>query len=559
MELVTLGESVKFKKTYLDSGGLLFDPEEVFFRVYRVVNIPTFGPLTYQSGEGEIERTGVGLYEVMLTIPRSMMPGIYTAEWNGTYNEEVIIAEILDEGDSGSTDPDVIIDSGDSVDQVFETTYDGTFSKIISAFSRTEFQIVEQAPERSTLLDPGRVYGVMNAAPSFNDMGLGLTSQLCIVGHCSGLSLNDPFQVYNIQEAINTIGANQYSPMVRYLLEAYNAGARDIWIMPSAPEGEYIAWNPNEPLDRFYPRAEFDGRSFYEQYEERYLETMKVLAEHEFPDIVVAPDAPFYNSGGIDFLTPLVDSCVEGFLNTGRFRFGFIGTAMGADFTNDDLDNVENDPRLDSYGQDGKTVGIFLGEGTVNTPNLTNGYVNTCVNIVAATVAATPFYSSICYSPLKGLVSPIGKDLSKDRIKSLANKKINPIIRTTKAKRGSPYNSVVASDNLLAVDGSDFWAMSQMSLVQEVIKVVRGLSLNKLGTIEYRVFKREVSDYLTDLVKSNRIRDYELVIDRKRPNSDPHTVSVEIILKAFGAVREIFFSVEVGGGTAVDNRLRNTV
>ena len=539
---ITLGGSHTFTQNFYDENGTLADPSSVSFRVYRVISTPTFGPYSYDGDEGQIERTGPGMYQVTIGIHPHMMPGFYTAEWSAVvYSSE---ENILTGGDATTTEFDATFQGGDALSTTFETEIDSGDSESIYTgsnviYERTQFQVVESTPESSTILDPPRVYGTINLSLPYNDMGDQLTA-LCIVGHCSGLSINEPYQVDNLEEAKSIMGGNPDSPMIRYMLEAYNAGARNIWLMPSAPEAEYIPWDSTDITERFIPRPEFNGRNFYEQYEVRYLETMSALAEHEFADIVVAPDAPFYYTGGIDFLTPLLDSCVGAFLNTGRFRFGFIGTLLGTGYTDEDLDNIENDARLNQFGPDGKTMAVFFGEGTINTPHIHMGYSHSCVNIAAATAAANPMETGLTYQNLKGVVSPIGKPLSKDRIRSLANAKVNPIIRTTRAKRGEPYNTIVASDNLLAQDGSDYWALPQMKIVQEVIKVVRSLSLRRIGTIQRREYKRDVTDYLTRLVVENRIRDYTLSFNE---SDDIYKMTVDIVIKPYFGVREIFFSV----------------
>lgn len=72
--------------------------------------------------------------------------------------------------------------------------------------------------------------------------------------------MNDPYQVNDMQEAINLLRADSTSPLLRGLLEVYNAGARDIWLVAAAPMEEYVS-NIDERLDLTQDAYLVDGGS----------------------------------------------------------------------------------------------------------------------------------------------------------------------------------------------------------------------------------------------------------------------------------------------------------
>ena len=120
-------------------------------------------------------------------------------------------------------------------------------------------------------------------------MGFGDTARILLIGHADGLGVNDPYQVNDMQEAINLLRADSTSPLLRGLLEVYNAGARDIWLVAAAPMEEYVS-NIDERLDLTQDAYLVDGGSpsSYDQID------IQFDIDAEYPDTLLVDCSTFY-------------------------------------------------------------------------------------------------------------------------------------------------------------------------------------------------------------------------------------------------------------------------
>jgi hypothetical protein len=402
-------------------------------------------------------------------------------------------------------------------------------------------------------------------------MGVGETDRLLLIGHANGIAINDPHQVINMQETINLLGADGDSPLVRGLLEAYNSGCRDIWVMAAAPMAEYMPFEYSDTTTRTTPRDEWNGLTFYQQYSVRLNATYELLLQYDFPEIVVPIEAPFYDSGNVDFLTPLIFNCYERFRRTGSASIGIVGTRIGNEITAA-VDNMVNDIRINVNGQystqrmvdmvginygsqvmqnviDGsfaKFGMVVVGEGTLSLPQMDTPHVSSLAVAAAAQLATRRMDKGLTYAKLRNVISVTGPLLSDEDQKRLAQMRLNPAIKTIRGKRGGLYNIVLATDNTLSEENSDFWSVVQMRLVSKVMQKIRALGNRVIGTINYPQFKTDVYDYLNILTSSGAIRGYDLNI--YRGDDQERTVFVELALRPYHGVRELFFTVEVGPG-----------
>lgn len=509
MQVVYSGDIIEFEYNFVDSIGDPYDPAEVVLRIAKNATSYLAGPFSLSGGD--IIQTGIGSYVYSYQTTTFSTPGIYNARWEATI---------------------------DGLDQVYLET----------------FQIAERPPEASGILDAPRLYGVMVESTNYRTLGTGLTDRLFLLGHADGLALNEPYQVNNMQEAVNLLGANQDSPLIRAMLEAYNMGARDIWLMAAAPESEYVPFDPLDQTDRFVARTEWDGLNFYEKYFQRLEDTYEQLRQYDYPEIVVPVEAPFFFStplladppASIDFLGQLINHCADAYQEVGVPRIGVIGTRLG-NFSDATIQDMINDTRLDiDYGSAGKFVMIAAGEAVFSMPQISVSHVAPVATAVAALIAKSPVDVGPTHKLLTNVQAPYGRQLTKDEIAALSARKVNHITRTARGKRGMTYQSMLATDNTMASDGSDFWSIVQMRLVSKVLQEIRSLGYRMLGTIGFLQFRAEVSDFLTSLVVSDQIRDFDLMIERD--NVDMYKAVVDVTLLPFFGVREIFFSAVVGPG-----------
>lgn len=522
MQSVELGQVVQFEHFCTLPDGTLYEPDEIEFTITRTAGEVLYGP--FKKSNADFLNPGIGHYILEFTFPVTATPGIYIAKWKKT-------------------------------SAYYDTSYE-----------YDTFQVLESMPEPSATLDPPRLYGIMRDSTIYNMMGFGTTDRLFLIGHADGLTLNDPKQVVNMQEAINMLGANSESPLLRALLEAYNSGARDIWLVAAAPMNEYY---PNLE-DRFIPREEFGGLNFYERYSERLDTTYRFLFEWDYPEIVIPLEAPFYDAGGVDFLTPLAFFCAYSFEVTGSPKIGIMGTRI-QEWTVQDLETMAQDPRIanlsdnvaaygesfivDNYGNTAnlsdpaaanKFILLVEGEVTMTTPQMDNSYVTSAANVIASVLTTQPLDRGLVFKTLPNVVAPIGRDLTKEEIQMLSRAKINPLIRTQMGKRSIPYQTILASDNTLAQDGSDFWAITQMRLITKVMQGIKALGNKHIGSIGFPMFKSQVQDYLMALAKADVIRGFDFSAERDLV--DLGKVLVNISLKPYISIREIYFAVEVGLG-----------
>jgi len=360
---------------------------------------------------------------------------------------------------------------------------------------------------------------------------------------------------------------------LRGMFEAYNAGARDIWLVAAAPMSEYVPLDNETTVDiRFNPMDEWGGLNFYEKYAQRLEATYAVLKYWDPIELQVLLEAPFYDSGSVDFIKPLITNVIQRFDLSGAPSIALMGSrlitfdadtlvAMQEQLTSDDpmgtwaFNALEDhlvlaDSSLAEFLRDnqaGKYCMLVFGEGSITIPQFSKTYVSSVVATAAGVLASMRMDQGLVYKRLPNVVSPVGKDLTKDEVNSLANNRINPLIKLQRGKRGEPYQTVLATDNLMSPDGSDFWAVSQMRLVIKVAQRVRALGQRNLGTIGFSRFKQQVNDYLNTLTLSNQMRGFDAYIYRE--DDADQTVKVELMLRPYGSIREIFFTVEVGPST----------
>lgn len=368
----------------------------------------------------------------------------------------------------------------------------------------------------------------MYESPLYNVLGAGLTDRVFLLGHADGLTLNDPLQVSSMNEALRAMNSDVNSPLVHALLEAFLAGARDIWVVAVAPMSEYE------------PDLELRDQAYYETYRARLATAYQLLKYWDMATFTVPVDAPFNST--VDFLGDLAEYCVEAFNLSGEIHLGIMGTR--GNITADVADKMAEDGRLGNLGDGGRFVGVFTGDGTYNFQVLETAHVSSVAATVAGQMATLPYDRGITYLPLKNVARPTGPDLDKQRISNLAEAGINYVGRNTKGKRGRVFQTVAYTDNTLASDGSDYWSFVQMRLVASVSAEVRGLGQRRLGTVGYGLFKNDVRQFLLKLYNDNVIREYQ--VQFQQDPEDPFKVYVDIVLTPYFGIREIAVNVFVG-------------
>lgn len=368
-------------------------------------------------------------------------------------------------------------------------------------------------------------------SPDYQVLNVGFTDRIFLLGHADGLEINDPYQVVGIREAVTKLGADSSSPLLRAMLECYYAGARDIWLVASAPMSEYV-----EPVSR--------DQAWYQTWAGRLADSYTLLTDWDIVQVIVPLNAPYYDARGVDFLLPLASHCSDAFARTGAIRIGLIGTQTGP-LTDDMVDAMVADPRLELIGEAGKFVAVIVGEGVLNLKELPTLYTTPLVTAAAAELSQLPLNRGLTYRTLS-FISQLATRPTSAYKEALTDAKLNPVALTPLGERGGQFECVVLTDNTLGSNGTDFWSLSQMRLVMEVIEAIRAYGRRIPGApsgITFDAFKRDVRKYFQGLIGTNIIRDYTCDINWSTYN---YTVLVDVSLKPYFGLRQINFVTAVG-------------
>jgi hypothetical protein len=393
--------------------------------------------------------------------------------------------------------------------------------------------------------DTAQRVGVIKEIPSGGDLGVGLTDRIYLIGHADGLALNDPYQIINVQDMINILGADTESPLLRGFFDVYNEGARDIWIVAAAPMSEYII----DQSDRNVSYEHLNDQTFYETYYDRLTTTYSILRDFSEPEIITALEAPLYYTGSVDFLTQLADHCADSVSNTGKIRLGFIGTKMENQATSD-IDAILADSRIStlSNGSNGRYITIVGGEISVSHPQMEIAYSTSVSTSAAGMLSACRVDRGLMHKKSRTAISQSALELTPSQLSNLAINKVNWIGRTKLGTRGIPYQIHVKTDNTVT-SGNNSWSVSHIRVMSKVVNSIHAMGNRYIGSLGYPQFKQDVASYLNYLMQDNMIKDYDLSIYREVEN--PETAIVDVSLKIFGTLREIFLSVAVGNKTTV--------
>lgn len=393
------------------------------------------------------------------------------------------------------------------------------------------------------LLTQPTLSGTVRQSPLYNYLNTGLTDTIMLIGHADATKMYQPYKVVDIRETINFLNADSTSPLMRAFLECYNAGCKDIWLYPAAPMNEYVDIITNRFTTGYLPAL--GSKNFYQKYYDRLTAAYSVLNDWDNFEVIVPIEAVFYDAGGVDFATQLVNFCNTNFTTTGTVSIGVLGTRIKDAALETAVQNMSTDTRLSGFGEPGKNVIVVVGEGLMHLPQLTTSYNASLATQVAANLATVPLTRSIAGTKLYGAISLIGPDLSSSQMDRLTQAKLNPAVRTKRGKRGFSYEVMLLTDNTLGVTGTDFWSMGQMHIVANIINKVRSIGYSAIGESDQNQFRQNIWEYLDLMQRNNYIRGFSLNIQFSNRNA---TATVDIGVNPIFGLRTIYFTCEVGPG-----------
>jgi hypothetical protein len=414
------------------------------------------------------------------TIPENIFPGIYT-----------VVAKTVK----------------DSIDLIIES----------------RFEVKEDQYEPLPTVPLGNRSSVVTYRPSYQDINQSNTSSILLIGHADNIKLNNPIKIKSIQSAVDLLGADATSPLLRGVFDAYNAGARDIFICASAPMSEYVSNFSDRNVAYDYLGSTYatpTSKTFYERYYDRLDTTYSIIKELDFIDVVVPLETSFIRTGSVDFLTQLVNYCRDFHNYTGYVQIGIIGTrSEGISSSDVDLmesnSNIKNKYTTYSTGTNnvssdkGRYVIPIYGEATFSHTIQQMTYVSSVAAAYAGLFVSSPMSMSLIRKRLPGALSLFGDNLSSTYINKLDTLGINTIFRGNKARRGNPFEVYVTNDYTLANKNSVFSKAPQMRLVSLVASEVKGYGYDSIGKFGYDKVVSSVSALLELLKSSKTIVDYD--------------------------------------------------
>lgn len=399
---------------------------------------------------------------------------------------------------------------------------------------------------KGNVRDTAQRVGMIKTIPPTGDLGIGLSDRIYLIGHSDNIVLNSPHQVVNLQDTVNILGANADSSLLRGLFDVYNEGARDIWIVASAPMFEYV-----EDVSKRNIEYEVLGdQTFHEAYFDRLTTTYAMLEEFSEVEIIVPLEAPFYYTADVDFLTQLSDHCEQGLATTGRVRMGVIGTRIGT-HTSNEVNVMANDSRLATVSASvgGKFVVIVGGEVSISHSQIQLAYSSSAATLAAGAIATSRVERGLIHKKFRGAMHPSFREYTDAEVSTLALAKVNWVGRTKLGRRSVPYQVHAKTDNTLSPTNSSLRAVANVRVMSKVINSLYAMGSRFIGTIGYPQFKQDVASYLNYLMFDDVIKNYDLTI--YRDDADPFKIIVDVNLQMFGTMREIFLSVAVGNKSMV--------
>jgi len=535
-------------------------------------------------------------YQFVYKIPNNLESGIYTAVIQTTYVGQVKIVEHVFEvvnknfTKTGNiiakklqnniatltTDSEHFIEVGEFVtvqdtDRVLDGTYQITAvpTKTTFEFSLASAATLEQTPAYgkyliknfsgvSEQLTGPTANSPVSIKPIYSSLDQDSTNSILFVGHADGLELNEIYKINSMQEAINLLGANMQSPLLRGVFDAYSCGAQNLFVLASAPMSEYVE-EVSKRLDVF-PHLILDSTgnavNFYQKYYERLSESYNFIKGYELIDIIVPLEISMLNTGSVNFLAQLALHCFNFHETTGYIQIGVIGSRSNG-IKESDIAVLEANPvfknKFTTYKADGqiatdigRCIVPIYGELNFSHPGFNRSYSSSAAAAFAGTMSSTPVYMGMIRHRIPGALSVFGSDLSRSAYARLDNLGINTVYRTRKAVRGNPYEVAISNDYTMADSASTLSKVPQIRLVAMVINEIKNISNDGSGKNAEEKVTSQVKNLLELLRGARVIKDYSM---QAYASSNQRGLLVfELNLVSCLGLKNINFSVTTGPG-----------
>ncbi len=440
---------------------------------------------------------------------------------------------------NSTTSPDAYIERNGTTEFVFNyripenieaknSLFSGTYTIVARTYidgnllsSTVQFELKDSLYDLVSGVGQGNKSATITYKPSYDDLNQTNMQSILLIGHADGLELNNPVKINSVQNAIDLLSGNKNSPLLRGVLDAYGAGARNIFICAAAPMSEYVL----SVEDRNKAYAVFNGqtlKTFYEKYYERLIETYGIIKQLDYIDIIVPLEASIIKTGGVDFLSQLVHYCNDFHNETGYVQIGVIGS-RGNGISSSDIELIQNSKYLrykyttfintTSSTQIASDIGRYVvpvyGEAVFSHLQIDNTYTASVAAAVAGMIAQSQLNMGLTRKRIPGALSLYGVDLNSTQLNTLDSMGINTIYRGTKARRGNVYEVYLTSDYTLSNVNSVFSKLPQMRLTSYVASQVKAYGYDYIGKFGHDKVVTSVTNMLSTLKKNGSIVDYE--------------------------------------------------
>jgi len=528
--VVKKNQKLKIKFLFVDSGEvydptLLATPVDVTVSVVRGDNRFSAiirNPISYlytnatPDPNAYIERTVNSEFIFNYTVPQGMYPGMYTA-----------VAKTIN-GNS-----EIIIES--------------------------KFEVKEQEYEPLPTVPMGNKSSVITYKPSYEDINFSNMGSLLLIGHADGLQLNSPIKIRSVQHAVELLNADIKSPVLRGVFDAYDAGAKNIFICAAAPMTEYV-----DDIDKRlisstyidYQSATPISKTFYERYYERLSATYSVLSVLDFIDVIVPLEVSMIKTGGVDFVLQLANYCDSFHNETGYVQIGVIGSRTNG-ITSADINEIENNDSLSNkftlynisgniVSDRGRYVVPVYGEALFSHAQLDTTYINSVSAAVAGLIVSNPLNVGLVRKRIPGAMSVYGTNLNSSEMNRLDALGINTIYRGNKARRAQPFQVYLTNDYTMSNINSIFSKLPQMRLASYLSSSVKGFGYDSIGKFGYDKVIDNTRQMLKELQKKGTIVDFEF--NAKPSSSEPGVILLYINIISSLGLKKINLSLAAGPG-----------
>jgi len=445
-----------------------------------------------------------------------------------------------------------------------DNLFEGVYSVVVTTSGNSEqvlsvtmyFTVTPSKNTTNSIVVSNKSSTIVNDRTLYDPVGNKITATVMLVGHADGIPLNEPIKISSVEEALNFLNADLRSPLLRGVLDAYGAGARDIAICATARMNEYVSdyVERNISSDIFEISSGGQSKTFYEKYYERLEDTYSALEGVDYIDYIVPLEASIIKTGTQDFIGQLSSFCARFHNLTGYVCMGVIGSISGG-FSQSDIDEIESNSTisngLTTYAVNnsiltdyGRFVIPVYGEAVFKHSQIKTSYTGSVAAAYAGVLSAMPLRMAAIKKRVPGAMYVFGSNLSDEDYGRIEAAGINSIYRGKRVRRSIPYEVYTTNEYTMANSLSTLSKTAQMRLIASVIRRVKDISSTYVGRFSRDQLEEEISLLLKQLKRTGSINDYSYNLFMSRTSRG--SITIELSLLSSLNLKSIDFSISAG-------------